>query len=85
MTELELESADRYQLISYLLAHVYPSAGAIYKDAARSMLQRQAEERLRKMAIDTCRQELERQEKRREMRARRRQDEHKHTTTRGAR
>jgi hypothetical protein len=82
MTELELASADRFQLTKYLSEHVYPSAGAVYRLNVQNALAAQSVETLRNMAILTCRQELERQKRPHDQRAARRKDEHKHTTTR---
>lgn len=84
MTEIELEQADRYQLIKYLVAHVSSSAGNTYKDSVHYALQKQGIEILRSMAIMTCRQELERQKRRADQRAQRRKDEHKNVIARGA-
>ena len=76
---------NRHQLIKYLVAHVYPSAGHTYKVNVYLALEKQATEVLRGMATVTRKQEVERQEKRRLQRAARKADEHKHTTARGAR
>ena len=85
MTELELEQAYRFQLTKYLVEHVYPSAGGVYRINVQNALQQQPLATLRNMAKLTCRQELERQKRRADQRALRRKDEHRHTTTRGAR
>jgi hypothetical protein len=85
VTELEIQQADRFKLTKYLTEHVYPSAGAVYRINVQNALAAQSLQVLRNMAILTCRQELERQKRRQDQRAFRRKDEHKHTTTRGAR
>lgn len=78
MTELELESADRYQLIKYLIAHVYPSAGNRYAENVATALARQNTEILRAMARETCREELKRQKRRQDLRASRRKVSNEH-------
>lgn len=85
MTELELEQADRFQLIKYLREHVYPSAGAVYRINVQAALQKQSLAVLRNMAKLTCRQELKKSKRRADQRAKRKANEHSHTTTRGAR
>jgi len=84
VTEIELENADRFQLVKYLTEHVYPSKGAVYRMNVQEALEKQSLAILRNMAKLTCREELERQKRRQDLRAFRRKDEHKHTTTRGA-
>jgi hypothetical protein len=85
VTEIDWEQADRYQLIKILVARAYKSAGSAYKDAVHSALQRQSTETLRAMVKVAREQEVTRQEARRQQRLARRQNEHNHTTTRGAR
>ncbi len=85
MTELCLESMSKAELVEYLVGHIHPSAGENYKAAARGALYGQSTETLLAMAKRTSEAELERQEKRRAARATGGDDEHKHTTTSGAR
>jgi DNA-binding phage protein len=85
VTEIDWERVDRYQLIKWLLAHVYLSAGARHHENAAIALARQSTETLRNMVAATRKAEVEREEKRRAQRAERKANEHQHTTTRGAR
>jgi len=84
MTELDVENMTRAQLIGYLRDHVYPKAGAIYRDNVTRALGEQTTNTLLAMAKVTRKSELERQEKRRQALAALRKNEHKHTTEPGA-
>ena len=80
MTELHVEAMSKADLIAYLVAHIYPSAGALYKNAVSSALWDQPSEKLVAMAKQTHDAQLERQEKRRALRAARKAQQNGHTS-----
>ena len=79
MSELHLEGFTREALISYLLAHIYPSVCRSYEAAAAGALARQSTETLRAMAISTYKEQIEREEKRRQARQKREPHGKQHT------